>query len=677
VTTSCGTRGSLVGRINFDRQRGDRSRWTEDLFWLGQGLRWLLGQAESTPELLDDVRLKNFWHATVWGARAWIGQSLVRQDWDGAADLGLRVVALVRQLHERLAPWSVQDAMRASVAGLHDRTAFAILRRATGSAAATQVTRTAVRQALAVVEEGRAAFLSEVGQIASDEDLVAELAAVGRADAADALARLLGDAADLERRSRDEHGLGAEFTGLHRMTGDAAQPMLADAVLANRRARAAARAEALAALAAARPGQELDVASAVRTAEATSSSWSLEATWWEVANVVAAVDRPVAYLVSLTVDDDLTVDLPAFVLLVLPPSGSRRASATAVGAIHRWLPAANFEGMVKAAAAWTDPESPDAGLVEDMTRWLGQAVVTPTLSAAGNPGRLVILASGMASYLPLHAARGADGRYLVETVVLESAPSARILAATRSRAGRLATAAGGAPPRRLLTVADPAGDSGGDPLPMAEPEADAVRRLLNGHGPSLAGSTATAERLRIALSALTDSTVPAVVHLACHAFANPLHPLDSALVLAPVTREDTGVLTLSELLDVPWSQIRLVTLSACESAVPGQESPNEALSIAGALLAAGAAAVIATQRRVPDWTAAIVATRIYEEWRRTPTDLATALTNAQRWVVQAPPEEITAWCQVRIGKSIGAIGPIRAELLRRPTSWAPFMFYGS
>ncbi|WP_322754771.1 CHAT domain-containing protein [Frankia sp. Cas3] len=638
----------LLARARIRRDRGDGAGWAADVGSLGRNLELLLDHAEAAPELLDDPMLTLTWQATVAAAHGWLGHALSRQVWDDAARLGLRTTVLFQRLHDRLAPWSVQESMRVSAAGLHDRTAFAILRSAAHASRASGASR-AARRAVCVVEQGRAAYLREVQQTALDTQTAVDLAEAGHAKLAERLNGFLQAAAGLERRSRAEHGPGAELTGHQRTDGDDAHPMLADAVLANRRARAAARRDARAAL--------------------TGAPEPPDDPWMDIC-VAAQPGTPLAYLVSLTTDMNLTSSLVSFVLVVRAwPDESTTVDV-------RWLPAADATSVFAAAARWTEPDTPDPADVEDILTWLDQAVAAPLVQVAGHPRRLAVVAGGMASFLPLPAARRADGRHLLESTVLEFAPSARLLTACRHRATRDADASCGRTPSRLITVADP--ESGGQtaPLRLARAETAAVRRILRAACTELAGPDATVGRLRPLLALVADRAVPTVVHFACHATAEARSPLDSKLWLAAHGGGAEGF-TLADLLDHSWAGARLVTLSACETAVPGREVPNEALSLAGGLLAGGAEAVLATQRTVPDVAAAVLTARFYQEWTHQPADPAAALVDAQRWIIQAPAQEIREWVGGQFAPDISRVGVPLVEALRAPAGWGPFVLSGA
>ncbi|MBO1285641.1 CHAT domain-containing protein [Streptomyces sampsonii] len=108
------------------------------------------------------------------------------------------------------------------------------------------------------------------------------------------------------------------------------------------------------------------------------------------------------------------------------------------------------------------------------------------------------------------------------------------------------------------------------------------------------------------LAALPGGTVPAsLVHLSCHAVAAS-RPTESALRLAvpPGAPVGAGRLTVAGILDAsadqrPGAAGPLVVLSACETDLSGGHH-DEALTLATALVAAGAADVVGSRWAVRD-----------------------------------------------------------------------------
>jgi CHAT domain-containing protein len=261
------------------------------------------------------------------------------------------------------------------------------------------------------------------------------------------------------------------------------------------------------------------------------------------------------------------------------------------------------------------------------------------------------------------------------------APSARLLLASRDRAARQLACHPNGLPSHLVPVADPYLGPGNErhQLRHALLEVNAARTALGSADQVLYRRGATIPAVLAALAGASQQAEPFVAHLACHATADPLVPLDSHLLLASDAAPDGGRLPLADLLGQPLEGARLIVLSACHSAVSGHEAPSESLSLAAGLLADGAAAVVATQCPVRDLVSAVLMARFYREWAASPHDPAAALAAAQRWLASEPPAGIDSWLHrehpdlhARVVRS-----PAVREDLQRPLSWAPFALHGS
>ena len=140
-----------------------------------------------------------------------------------------------------------------------------------------------------------------------------------------------------------------------------------------------------------------------------------------------------------------------------------------------------------------------------------------------------------------------------------------------------------------------------------------------------------------------------MAHFACHGYARPNAPLDSALLTSdnePLTLRDIFGL---ELADRDRPAIRLAVLSACETQLPGTELPDELVSLPGGFLQAGAAAVVASQWTIGDTAAALVTTMFYRNLA-SGADGATALRDAQVWLRDTTNGEKAAFMHPRTGQ---------------------------
>lgn len=257
--------------------------------------------------------------------------------------------------------------------------------------------------------------------------------------------------------------------------------------------------------------------------------------------------------------------------------------------------------------------------------------------ASGGVPRIVLVPAGRLSLVPWHAARRAIGpggfRYACADAVFSYAASGRQLV----QAGQ----------RQLLPL-----DSApvivaprtSRPLAFAIAEAEAIRsRYYRGArylGQAEWSGTADGygtpgEVLRVMPSA--DRTGPSLLHFACHADVNAAAPEESHLLLA----RDQPLLVKAILRQVrgrrPGAPGGVVDLAACRTDLAAADY-DEALTLATAFLAAGAATVIGTRWEVPDGRSAVLMFmyhRFLAQERESPRD---ALRRAQLWMLDSRRE---------------------------------------
>jgi CHAT domain-containing protein len=314
--------------------------------------------------------------------------------------------------------------------------------------------------------------------------------------------------------------------------------------------------------------------------------------------------------------------------------------------------------------------------LNDITSWLWDEVMGPVLSSTADASDLVLIAGGLLGLLPLHAAWTSDPtrptgrRYALDTVTITYAPNARSLRAAR----RLAAEVGAS---RLLAVAEPRPVRGA-PLPMAHLEAaTAVRAFVNAHA-TLHGGEATF------LAFESEAPKADVLHLACHGFANLASPLESGLLLAG------GTVTLRRLMELRL-RVRLAVLSACETALPGTDLPDEVVALPTGLLQAGVAGIVASQWSVPDRATAMLMAEFYRCWRQEHRTPPNALGSAQRWLRDTTNEEKASIITATLDDEAALLPrPVALEFLSRlnlsqPDShshagihnWAGFTYVGT
>lgn len=271
-------------------------------------------------------------------------------------------------------------------------------------------------------------------------------------------------------------------------------------------------------------------------------------------------------------------------------------------------------------------DSPDAGhaaaerrfgdTFNAVSRWLFQAVVAPTLAAAGPVNRIHWLPTGALTALPLHAAGEHSPGDFLERVVSSYAATLRGLRTPDS--GNAAAAHSG----KILIV------SGGSDLEGTKREADELERLLGAHR-VIRPEAATVESV---VDMLPDCST---AHIALHGYSDPHDPLAGALEL---TDGDLDVSAISRLrLAAVW----LAYLSACDTAAPDDGRSDEPVHLAAAFRSAGCRHVIATLWPAEDDSAADIALDFYAAG--IPEDPALAINQAQRRRRRAAPETPLTW----------------------------------
>ncbi|UQU62695.1 CHAT domain-containing protein [Couchioplanes caeruleus] len=278
-----------------------------------------------------------------------------------------------------------------------------------------------------------------------------------------------------------------------------------------------------------------------------------------------------------------------------------------------------------------------------MGDWAWPAVIAPLLGhlgepAADRPHRLVLVPWGPLGRIPWHAARS-RGRYACRPFAISYAASARQLSTVAHR------------PRRTTGPVSLLGDPTGD-LRWAPVEVELLR----------AGPFPGAAVISTAEDVLRSLAGDAVLHLACHAVTGASPDL-SRLVLAP----DLPVTTiLSAARDRPPDRPGgLVVLSACSTDLT-PSAHDEALTLATAVLAAGAVSVVGSRRPVSDHATVCLMVMFHRYRSAGGLNDRDALRAAYLWMIdprrEVPPE----------------LAPLDADSpdLADPAAWAPFTHHG-
>ncbi len=241
------------------------------------------------------------------------------------------------------------------------------------------------------------------------------------------------------------------------------------------------------------------------------------------------------------------------------------------------------------------PQPPGPRLMADLARLLVPDEVLPELVG----GRRVLIAPhGLLHYLPFHALRPGGGPPLLTRVTISYAPTLRawetlatvVLASDREIGDALVVGIG---------------EFGGraPELVFAQSEAHNIAERLGPSTRTLFGQAATRQRL---LQWLGDGALAGydIIHLATHALFDGAHPLRSGILLAD------AALTVPDLFRLRLNA-RLVTLSACQTALSRLEPGDELLGLREALLFAGARALLVSLWQVDDAATGRLMARFY------------------------------------------------------------------
>ncbi len=186
---------------------------------------------------------------------------------------------------------------------------------------------------------------------------------------------------------------------------------------------------------------------------------------------------------------------------------------------------------------------------------------------------LVIIPVGAAHYVPFHALRGGDGKYLIETREIVHSPSATVWQYLTSKPQRTAKTA------LLIGFAD-------ERIPLVDQEIRALQKIF----PAAKALTGKAANFPNYQQNAPDFDL---LHLACHGQFRPENPLFSSLHLAD------GFITVRDIFTQKLNA-ELVTLSACETGLNKIFAGDEILGLARGFLAAGANSLILSLWTVSD-----------------------------------------------------------------------------
>ncbi|MBC8507683.1 MAG: CHAT domain-containing protein [Chloroflexi bacterium] len=285
---------------------------------------------------------------------------------------------------------------------------------------------------------------------------------------------------------------------------------------------------------------------------------------------------------------------------------------------------------------------------------------------------IIIMPSGGLQLLPLHAAyygENGERRYFNDSYSISYAPSGSALKVLQHRLQKRKN-------KSALII----GVGTYSCLPNL-PNSPLEARMIASHFEKeipLIDSDATIDAI------MEGSNQVAYFHLSCHGnFAWGENPLESSLYLADGER-----ITLAHIISrMNFDQCRLVTLSACETGVSGQEIPDEFIGLPAGFIQAGSGAVLSSLWAVDDLSTALLMERFYCSHLDNGMTMSASLRQSQIWLKNANREDLVDVIKKSNNIPNGDKRISAIELIRRwkpeekpfehPFYWAPFNLTGS
>jgi hypothetical protein len=314
---------------------------------------------------------------------------------------------------------------------------------------------------------------------------------------------------------------------------------------------------------------------------------------------------------------------------------------------HLLLPALSRRNLEQILGECAVADCDDTELDENLVRlsvWFSEHALNQVIGVLGtDPGAITLIPVGPLASLPL--ALAGDPRALIDIAPVSHLPN---IAAYSEPAPVL-------PGSYALGIADPRRTKR-DTLDGAVAEIEILSSTYS--GTYLVHEQATRDAV---ISALPDADI---IHIAAHARADLGDPLNSGVVLA----NDQDLL-LADVLSKTLAA-RLVVLSACESALPGDRLPDELVSLPAGFLQAGARGVIGSLWPVDDAATCVLMAEFWNQLRlgRSPND---ALRTAQLWLRDVSARQLKEW-SAHPGCPSGIVEIVSKELQQRSDTERPF-----
>ena len=300
--------------------------------------------------------------------------------------------------------------------------------------------------------------------------------------------------------------------------------------------------------------------------------------------------------------------------------------------------------------------------------------------------RCSIVATGLLSLMPLHAAR-MDNDYFVDNgIEISFTPSAFASQVAQKALDTIYS-------QTLFAISDPLHESGSS-LIYSRIEISEIASFFSENNRCILDQGEASQKA--VYDNISDSTY---VHFSCHGQFNLGNPLLSSLLLS-----NNDELTLSDILNrLTLSGTRLVVLSACQTAIPDfSKVPDEMIGFPTVFLQIGVPGVLGSLWPVNVLSTALLMIKFYEyhlhgnsENDEKPMSPSRALRLAQLWLRDATNSELS---ELFVKYKLSATDqPIKTRLAyekasekfrsdtdkyptkhpyAHPYYWAPFVFYG-
>jgi CHAT domain-containing protein len=295
---------------------------------------------------------------------------------------------------------------------------------------------------------------------------------------------------------------------------------------------------------------------------------------------------------------------------------------------------------------------------------LSELLVQPFLEDVKEYDTIYLVPHGWLHYLPLHALKCGDGKYLIEKHKIVYSPSATVIKYCQAKNYARQKNGENKTGRNCLALGVGKKDDKEEEHKLFHKEAELVANtIFKGTGTCKIDKEASKDFFK------KECTGKDVIHIACHGHFDREQPLKSGLVLSngsklpyvtQINRDAIEVpedmlLTAEEIFNIELNA-DLVTLSACVTGVNDNKPGDELIGLTRALIYAGTPSVIVTLWPVHSESALQLMESFYRNW------MDSAEGNSKAEALQKAQLEM--------------IGNKSNKKWQDPFFWAPFILVG-